>query len=121
MNSLGLLVGFLVVTFLGVVSGIATGLSPGLHVNNVAALVLATQSAWGAFIAGVVPGAVDPDTVGLLLACYLLATAASHAVFDFIPSVFLGAPTEETALATLPGHRLLLMGQGAKAVALAAR
>ena len=120
-NSLGLLVGFLVVTFLGVVSGIATGLSPGLHVNNVAALVLATQSAWGAFIAGVVPGAVDPDTVGLLLACYLLATAASHAVFDFIPSVFLGAPTEETALATLPGHRLLLMGQGAKAVALAAR
>ncbi len=35
--------------------------------------------------------------------------------------MFLGAPTEDTALATLPGHRLLLVGQGAKAVALAAR
>src|SRR3989442_13625166 len=59
--------------------------------------------------------------MGLLLSCFLLATAGSHAVFDFIPAVFLGAPTEDTALATLPGHRLLLVGQGAKAVALAAR
>src|SRR5437879_5055967 len=59
--------------------------------------------------------------MGLLLSCFLLAAAGSHAVFDFIPAVFLGAPTEDTALATLPGHRLLLVGQGAKAVALAAR
>lgn len=115
------LVGFLLFTLLGVASGIATGLSPGLHINNVAALVLATQSAWTSFIASVLPDAADSGTVGLLLASYLLATAASHAVFDFIPSVFLGAPTEDTALATLPGHRLLLVGQGAKAVALAAR
>src|SRR3989475_13075306 len=59
--------------------------------------------------------------MGLLLSCCLLAAAGSHAVFDFIPAVFLGAPTEDTALATLPGHRVLLVGQGAKAVALAAR
>lgn len=56
-----------------------------------------------------------------MLSCFLLATVGSHAVFDFVPAVFLGAPTEDTALATLPGHRLLLVGQGAKAVALAAR
>src|SRR3989442_5223711 len=59
--------------------------------------------------------------MGLLMACSRLAAAGSHAVFDFVPTVFLGAPTEDTALATLPGHRLLLVGQGAKAVALAAR
>src|SRR5437867_11671752 len=106
---------------LGLLAGALTGLSPGLHVNNVAALVLATQAAWTGFLAALVPDvSSEPETIGLLLSCFLLATAGSHAVFDFIPAVFLGAPTEDTALATLPGHRLLLVGQGAKAVALAA-
>src|SRR2546425_11548915 len=107
---------------LGALAGALTGLSPGLHVNTVAALVLATQAAFAAFLAALVPDiSAEPETMGLLLSCFLLATAGSHAVFDFIPAVFLGAPTEDTALATLPGHRLLLVGQGAKAVALAAR
>ncbi len=118
----GFVVGFVLLTLLGVGTGVLTGLSPGLHVNNVAALVLATHAAWARLIAALVPGASgDPVLGDVLLAAFLLATATSHAVFDFIPSVFLGAPTEETALATLPGHRLLLVGQGAKAVALAAR
>jgi len=119
---LGLVLGFFIVTMLGLLAGALTGLSPGLHVNNVAALVLATQAAWTGFLAALVPEvSSEPETIGLLLSCFLLATAGSHAVFDFIPAVFLGAPTEDTALATLPGHRLLLVGQGAKAVAFAAR
>jgi len=119
---LSFVAGFLILTVLGLLAGALTGLSPGLHVNNVAALVLATQAAWTSFVATLVPDvASEPETMGLLLSCFLLATAGSHAVFDFIPAVFLGAPTEDTALATLPGHRLLLVGQGAKAVALAAR
>lgn len=122
MNPLAFLAGFLILTILGLLAGALTGLSPGLHVNNVAALVLSTQAAWSSFLAALVPDvSSDPATMGLLLSCFLLATAGSHAVFDFIPAVFLGAPTEDTALATLPGHRLLLVGQGAKAVALAAR
>ncbi|TLZ89830.1 MAG: hypothetical protein E6K04_07920 [Methanobacteriota archaeon] len=117
-----LVVAFLVLIFLGVVVGSVTGLSPGLHVNNVAALLLATRGAWIGFLAILIPGsAADPVLSGTLLSCFLVATAASHSVFNFIPSVFLGAPTEDTALATLPGHRLLLAGNGAKAVALAAR
>ncbi|HEX9340412.1 MAG TPA: tripartite tricarboxylate transporter permease [Thermoplasmata archaeon] len=112
--------GFLFVALLGVLTGVLTGLSPGLHVNNVAAFVLATGPAWASFLASVLPEA-GPSDVGIFLSVYLLATAATHAVFDFIPSVFLGAPAEGSALATLPGHRLLLVGQGAKAVALAAR
>jgi len=122
LTPLGLVAGFLIVTMLGLLAGALTGLSPGLHVNNVAALVLATQAAFAGFLAVLVPDiSSEPETMGLLLSCFLLATAGSHAVFDFIPAVFLGAPTEDTALATLPGHRLLLVGQGAKAVALAAR
>src|SRR2546425_12432793 len=119
---LSFVAGFLILTILGLLAGALTGLSPGLHVNNVAALVLATQAVWTSFLATLVPDvASEPEAMGLLLPCFLLATAGSHAVFDFIPAVFLGAPTEDPALATLPGHRLLLVGQGAKAVALAAR
>lgn len=105
---------------LGLGTGAVTGLAPGLHVNNVAAVVLATRASWIAFVLGPWSSA-DPATLGLLLSCYLLATAVSHGIFDFVPSVFLGAPTEETALSILPGHRMLLAGEGPRAVALAAR
>ncbi|HYT00953.1 MAG TPA: tripartite tricarboxylate transporter permease [Thermoplasmata archaeon] len=120
MDPAGFLGGFVLVTVLGVLTGMLTGLAPGIHVNNVAAFVLATETAWAGFLGAVVPES-GGDAIPVLLAAYLMATAAAHAVFDFIPSVFLGAPTEDTALATLPGHRLLLGGQGAKAIALAAR
>jgi putative membrane protein len=121
-NLLGLLFAFAGFVLLGVLVGTLTGLSPGLHVNNVAAFLLATRGAWDGFVALLIPeAAADSLEAALLLSCFLLATAASHTVSSFIPSVFLGAPTEDTALATLPGHRLLLTGNGPKAVALAAR
>ena len=31
---------------------------------------------------------------------------------DFIPSIFLGAPDEDSLLSILPGHKLLLRGRG---------
>src|SRR5207249_2426099 len=101
-----LVVAFLVLIFLGVAVGSVTGLSPGLHVNNVAALLLATRGAWIGLVAILIPGAgADSLLTGTLISCFLVATAASHSVFNFIPSVFLGAPTEDTALATLPSPR----------------
>lgn len=120
MDALGFALAFVTLVLLGLGTGAVTGLSPGLHVNNVAAVVLATRASWLGFVWG--PLAIDdPGALGLLLSCYLLATAVSHGVFDFVPSVFFGAPTEETALSILPGHRMLLDGEGARAVALAAR
>src|SRR3989449_2528883 len=99
---------------LGLLAGALTGLSPGLHVNNVAALVLATQTAFAGFLAVLVPDiSAEPETMGLLLSCFLLATAGRPAGFDFIPPVFFGASTEDTALATLPRHPLLRVGAGA--------
>jgi len=122
MDSFGFLAAFLALTGLGMITGILTGLSPGLHVNNVAALVIATEGSWTGLVAAISTDAgTNPALSGALLSSFLIAAAATHSVFSFIPSVFLGAPTEETALATLPGHRLLLVGQGAKAVALASR
>jgi len=117
---IGFLAGFAFATGVGILTGAATGLAPGLHVNNVAALVLATQAAWsGAFL--VLAPDAGPDEIGVLLAAFLSAAALSHTVFEFVPSVFLGAPSEETALAVLPGHRLLREGKGVLAVALASR
>ena len=114
------LLAFLSVTLLGTGAGVLTGLSPGLHVNNVAAFVLATQGAWAGFLSTFASPA-NGGELGLLLSVFVLATAASHAVCDFVPSVFFGAPTEDTALAVLPGHRLLLRGEGVRAVGLAAQ
>ena len=110
MEPLAFGIAFGTLVFLGLGTGAATGLAPGLHVNNVAAVVLATRASWIAFVLGPWSDA-DPATLGLLLSCYLLATAVSHGIFDFVPSVFLGAPTEETALSFLPGHRMLLRGE----------
>ena len=122
MNPLGLVAAFLALTILGVLLGGITGLAPGLHVNNVAVLLLATRDRWAGWVGSMgLDSGSDSGVVAILLSAFLLATAASHSVFSFIPSVFLGAPTEDTALATLPGHRLLLAGKGGNAVALAAR
>ena len=111
---------FGILVVLGLGTGAITGLAPGLHVNNVAAVLVAARASWVAWLLG--PwSASDSATLGLLLSCYLLATAVSHGIFDFVPSVFLGAPTEDTALSILPGHRMLLAGEGPRAVTLAAR
>lgn len=44
--------------------------------------------------------------------------AVTHTFLDAIPSIFLGAPDASTALAVLPGHKLLLEGKGYEAVLL---
>lgn len=38
--------------------------------------------------------------------------AITHTFMDFIPSIFLGAPDEDSFLSVLPGHKLLLRGRG---------
>jgi len=119
MDSLALIGAVLGMTFLGVGAGTLTGLAPGIHVNNVAALVLATRAAWGSLIALLAAGP-SPEETSLLLSVFLVAATVAHAVLDFVPSVFLGAPSEEVGT-LLPGHRMLLSGDGATAVALAGR
>jgi len=119
MDSLALIGAVLGMTFLGVGAGALTGLAPGIHVNNVAALVLATRAAWDSLIALLAAGP-SPEETSLLLSVFLVAATVAHAVLDFVPSVFLGAPSEEVGT-LLPGHRMLLSGDGATAVALAAR
>ena len=56
----------------------------------------------------------------MLICVYIISTSISHTFHDVIPSTFLGAPDEDTALSVLPAHSLLMEGKGYEAVALSA-
>jgi len=81
--------------------GIVIGLFPGLHANSIALLALAL-----------------PGQKGLPLIIFIACMATVHTFVDFVPSILLGAPNEDTFLAVLPGHKLLLKGEGLTAVRL---
>lgn len=89
--------------------GIFSGLLPGIHTNNFALALVALA-----------PFLADRGIAPFYIALIILSNAVSHTFHDIIPSVFLGAPDGDTALAVLPGHRLLLEGAGAEAVRLSA-
>lgn len=84
---LGLILGFLF--------GCLTGLIPGLHVNLIATLIFAIYSL--------------PLE---LIVSMAISMGITHSFVSAIPSIFLGAPEESTVLAALPGHKMLLKGEG---------
>ncbi len=89
---------------LGIVAGTFTGLAPGIHINLIAALLVSSVDKF--------------PTSGIVLAIFIVAMSITHTFLDFIPSIFLGAPEEDTFLAILPGHEMFLQGQGFQAVIL---
>ena len=89
----------LTATLLGVAAGVITGLIPGIHVNLLAALILA-----GGIGAGGAP--------------FLVAISITHSFLSTIPAILLGAPESATALGVLPGHRYVLQGNGYMAIKL---
>jgi putative membrane protein len=105
---------------LGVVTGIATGLLPGLHVNNVAIIFLSLSGAIVGALSFLVQYGISEQFILILISVYIISTSISHTFHDSIPTTFLGAPEENTALSVLPAHSLLLEGKGYEAVALAA-
>ncbi|MCK5291805.1 MAG: tripartite tricarboxylate transporter permease [Thermoplasmata archaeon] len=121
MDPLTLLLAASVFTLIGVIAGIATGLIPGLHVNNVALASVALQGSLIS-LAMFLFGWADPTLEELLLivSTLIIGNVVTHTFLDFIPSVFLGAPEGDTALSVLPGHRMLLKGLGYEAVKLSA-
>jgi putative membrane protein len=88
---------------LGLAIGVATGLVPGLHVNTLIPLLLASTTLIG-----------NPYHLAVLI----VAIAVTQIFVGYIPSIFLGAPEEGTALSVLPGHKILHEGRGYEAVKL---
>ena len=103
-------------SLLGCAVGVVTGLVPGIHVNTMASLVLLFYPG----LSGLMVQYLEPDHVAVSLCCLIMSASVVHSFMDFIPSVFLGAPDAEDAISILPGHRLLLKGQGMIAVRSAA-
>ena len=93
----------LLFTFIGILGGIIAGLTPGIHTNTLILVVLGLLP----LLAGFPIQAV----VALIVSMAITST-----LVDFIPSIFLNAPSEDTALSILPGHRLLLEGKGLEAI-----
>lgn len=91
---------------LGILCGIFTGITPGIHVNLVSLLLLSLSPFLLKF--------TDP----IVLCCFIIALGITHTFLDAIPSIFLGAPDEAQAMNALPGHKLLLQGKGFEAVKL---
>ncbi|MEK6891448.1 MAG: tripartite tricarboxylate transporter permease, partial [Nanoarchaeota archaeon] len=85
-----------------------TGLSPGIHINLVAAFLVSISAA------------LLTITSPITLVIFIVSMGITHTFIDFIPSIFLGAPEEDTALSVLPGHQLLIEGKGYEAVKLSA-
>ena len=93
----------------GFLLGIISGLIPGIHVNNFALILLALS-----------PSFLDLNVAPFYIAVAILSNSITHTFLDIIPSIFLGAPEADTALAVLPGHALLMEGRGSEAVRLSA-
>lgn len=96
-------VDLLIYAVLGSALGAATGLVPGLHVNNMLPFMLSLLPLIG-----------DPYS----LAVMIISMSVVQTFVSFIPSIFLGAPDSDHALSTLPGHRLLHEGRGFEAIKL---
>jgi TctA family transporter len=118
----GLLLMVLYCTCIGAALGTVTGIAPGIHVNTLALIMLVSYAS----IADLVGLACNAFGIGmahvpLLVCCMIISASIVHSFVDFIPSIFLGAPGEDSVLSVLPGHRLLLSGKGMEAVACAAK
>ncbi len=92
--------------FLGILAGTITGLTPGIHINTLTALILTISS----FLL------LHLTPVTILI--FIIALTITHTFLNFLPSIFLGSPDQDTGLSILPGHSLLLKGKGYQAVIL---
>ncbi len=86
-----------ILTIIGIIIGFVTGLIPGFHVNNVAIIMVSLLPSTG----------LSPLEFGIILISAMIV----HQFMEFIPTLFLGAPQEETALSLLPAQRLILEGK----------
>ncbi len=96
----------LIFVLVGVLLGTFTGLAPGIHVNTVVVVVLS-----------MLPLLLEKFSVTSVVAL-IVAMSITHTFVDYIPSILLGAPMEDSVLSVLPGHRLLLQGYGFEAIRL---
>ena len=114
--SLDLLLMIFYVCLIGAMIGSFSGLVPGIHVNTLAAIILAFNGTLESLVSNIVPDHYAP----IMLACMVVSAAVVHSATDFVPSIFFGVPDPENTLNIMPGHKMLLEGHGMVAIRCAA-
>lgn len=98
-----MLIELIIALLVGIFIGTITGLFPGIHINLV-----------GAFLISISATLLYKIPI-IYLVTFITAMAITHTFTDFIPSIFLGCPDEDTSLSVLPGHEMLKKGEGYEA------
>jgi putative membrane protein len=106
-------------SMLGAGAGFLTGFVPGLHVNNLAAMVVACSASVSAFFA-LLGGPGGEGTSAILVGCFLVSALVSHMFSEAVVSTYLGIPSADT-VSVLPAHRLARSGLGRAAVRVSAQ
>jgi putative membrane protein len=101
-----MIIEIIIALIIGICAGTLTGLIPGIHINLISFILLGFSASLLNF------------TEPIILSIFIISMAITHTFTDFIPSIFLGAPDEDSVLSILPGHKLLLKGRGHYAVIL---
>ncbi|MFH1439075.1 MAG: tripartite tricarboxylate transporter permease [Candidatus Woesearchaeota archaeon] len=90
----------------GVTSGIFTGLTPGIHINLISLIIISFSP--------ILINYLSPVSLGI----FIISMAITHTFLDSLPGIYLGAPDESQILNALPGHKMLMDGEGHNAVKL---
>ncbi|MEE9474739.1 MAG: tripartite tricarboxylate transporter permease [Candidatus Hydrothermarchaeaceae archaeon] len=90
----------------GILLGTFTGMVPGIHVNTVVIVLLSLLPVLLEYFSPL-------EVVSLIVAMSVV-----HTFVDYIPSILIGAPQEDSVLSILPGHRMLMEGRGYEAIRL---
>ncbi len=92
----------------GFLIGIVAGLIPGVHPNTFASLMLGASAVFIPYF--------ESHEIALII----FISSVVYSVVNIIPAVFIGVPDEDTAIAVFPAHRLVLSGEGMKAISISA-
>lgn len=97
---------YIIAIILGILMGVVSGITPGLHVNTIGIILFSISDELLTY------------TNDLTFCTFLVSMSICHAMIEFIPSLLLGIPEEDSILTIQPGHNLLFQGKGKKAIRL---
>lgn len=87
----------------GIFVGFVAGILPGIHPNQVFVALIAS-----------LPLLSSLSTQSLI--SFVVSIAVSNTMFNYIPTIFFSVPDTSTVINVLPGHRMVLEGNGMNAL-----
>ena len=98
------LLSVIIFSFLGIFCGMITGMIPGIHTNMIAVLLITYYGFFSLYF----------NLYSIVV--FIISMSLTHSFISFIPSVTLGVPQPDNAVAILPAHNMILEGKGYEAI-----